>query len=76
MVSDREHTQNGTDRPSEAAAVIAALRAWAERQPLEKMFVADALAEQIEALAECPENEILHGLAVGSLRQLGEKRHD
>jgi hypothetical protein len=34
------------------------------------MFIADALAEQIEALAACPENEILHGLAVGSLRQL------
>jgi hypothetical protein len=50
--------------------VTAALRAWAERQPHDVMFVADLLAEQVDALAECPDNELLHDGAVESLEKL------
>jgi hypothetical protein len=50
--------------------VTAALRAWAARQPHDVMLVADLLAEQVEALAECPESEMLRGLAAQLIKQL------
>jgi hypothetical protein len=67
--NDSLRQKENFDRPPHLE-VTAALRAWAERQPPDVMFIAETLAEQVEALAECPDSDLVHGLAVGSLRRL------
>lgn len=67
--NDSLRQKENFDRPPHLE-VTAALRAWAERQPPDVMFIAETLAEQVEALAECPDNPVLRNLVNRSIGQL------